>query len=307
MPMQTYTVARAGREIFVRAWTPDGPPAATVQISHGVGEHGGRYARLAEALTSAGYAVHASDHRGHGTSCPPADLGFFAERNGWRACLDDLHAVADEIRRRHGHIPQVFFGHSMGSFLGQTLLAERGDKFAAAVLSGSNGAPPAILALGKRVAAFENWRLGSRGKSPLVQRLLFGELNRPFKPARTEFDWLSRDEAEVDKYAQDPLCVFPVTNALALDLVEGLSTLASPALAARIPKDLPLYIFKGSRDSVAVNLQSLLDVYRKAGLKRVTYKEYPDGRHEMLNETNRAEVTADLIAWLDAQVKPLSP
>jgi alpha-beta hydrolase superfamily lysophospholipase len=302
MPLQTFTVSRAGREILVRAWTPHGPPTATVQISHGIGEHGGRYARLAEALTAAGYAVLASDHRGHGPSCLPADLGFFADRDGWRACLDDLHAVADEIRRRHGNIPQVFFGHSMGSFLGQTILAERGDGLAAAVLSGSNGAPPAILGLARRIVGFENWRLGPRGKSALVQRLLFGELNRPFKPARTDFDWLSRDESEVDKYVQDPLCGFPVTNALALDLAEGLGTLASPSLAARIPKDLPLYIFKGSRDTVAVNLRSLLDVYRKAGLRRVTYKEYPDARHEMLNETNRAEVVEDLLAWLKANV-----
>jgi alpha-beta hydrolase superfamily lysophospholipase len=128
-------------------------------------------------------------------------------------------------------------------------------------------------------------------------------LNRPFRPARTDFDWLSRDAAEVDAYVQDPLCGFPVANALALDLIEGLGALASPALAARIPKDLPLYIFKGSRDSVAVNLQSLLDVYRKAGLRRVTYKEYPDARHETLNETNRAEVMADLVSWLDDNVK----
>jgi len=303
MPLQTYAVARAGREIFVRAWTPEGPPVATVQIAHGIGEHGGRYAPLAEALNAAGYAVHASDHRGHGPACPPADLGFFAEKNGWRACLDDLHAVGDEMRRRHGNIPQIFFGHSMGSFLGQTILAERGEKLAAGVLSGSNGTPPAILALGKRVAAFENWRLGARGKSPLLQKLLFGELNRSFRPARTDFDWISRDEAVVDAYVRDPLCGFPVTNALALDLVDGLGTLASPALAARIPKDLPLYVFKGSRDSVAVNLQSLLDVYRKAGLKRVTYKEYPGARHETFNDTNRLEVIADLVAWLDAQVK----
>jgi alpha-beta hydrolase superfamily lysophospholipase len=303
MPTANYTVARARRDIFVRSWTPDATPVAAVQIAHGIGEHGGRYAPLAAALTASGYAVHVSDHRGHGPHCPPTDLGFFADAKGWRACLDDLHAVADEIRRRHGDIPQVFFGHSMGSFLGQTILAERGEKLAAGVLSGSNGAPPAILTLGKRIAAFENWRLGPRGKSALVQKLLFGELNRPFRPARTDFDWLSRDEAVVDAYVADPLCGFPITNALALDLVEGLGTLASPTLAARIPKSLPLYIFKGSRDPVAVNLQSLLDVYRKAGLSQVTYKEYQEARHETFNDANRLEVIADLTTWLDAHVK----
>ena len=182
----------------------------------------------------------------------------------------------------------------MGSFLGQTYIAEHGDKLAAAVLSGTSGPPPGILPLGKRIVAFERWRLGPRGKSPLVQALLFGEQNKPFRPARTPYDWLSRDAAEVDKYVADPLCGFPLTNQLAADLVGALANLASPTLAARIPKALPIYVFSGARDPVGAKLQGLLDVYRAAGLD-VTAKLYPDARHETLNETNRDEVTRDLL------------
>ena len=303
MLSDTFTLPHDGREIFVRRWAPEGEARATFQIAHGLGEHSGRHARVAEALTSAGYVVYASDHRGHGPNTPPADLGFFAESGGWRACLDDLHVVANAIDRRHAGLPQVFFAHSFGSYLGQTLLSERGGRFSAGILSGSNGPPPALLlAIGARVAAFERWRLGGRGKSALVQQLIFGAQNKPFKPARTPFDWLSRDPAEVDKYVADPLCGFPISAGAALDLLAGLKTLGSPELAGRIPKGLPLYIFKGSADPVAANLDALIDVYRRAGLKRVTYKVYPGARHETLNETNRDEVTGDLLAWLKANV-----
>jgi alpha-beta hydrolase superfamily lysophospholipase len=302
MQTATVTITRPdGHAIFTRVWRPQAAPRAVVQIVHGLAEHSARYARLAEALTRAGYAVYAHDHRGHGPNSPPGDLGFFAERDGWRLLLDDIDAVAGRIATDHPELPRAFLGHSMGSFLGQTYIAEHGDALAAAVLSGTSGPPPAILPLGKRIVAFERWRLGPRGKSALMQSLLFGEQNKPFRPARTPYDWLSRDAAEVDKYIADPLCGFPLANQLAADLVGALETLASPKVAERIPKTLPIYVFGGARDPVGARLQGLLDVYRAAGLD-VTVKIYPDARHETLNETNRDEVTRDLVAWLDSRV-----
>ena len=302
MRTEIFTLPRPdGHAIFTRQWRPEAEPRAVVQIVHGLAEHSARYARLAEALTRAGYAVYAHDHRGHGPNCPPGDLSFFAERDGWRKLLDDIEVVAERIGADHPGLPRAFLGHSMGSFLGQTYIAERGDSLAAAVLSGTSGPPPAILPLGKRIVSFERWRLGPRGKSQLVQALLFGEQNKPFRPARTPYDWLSRDAAEVDKYVADPLCGFALTNQLAADLVGALAELGSPVLAARIPKTLPIYVFGGARDPVGAKLQRLLDVYRAAGLD-VTAKIYPDARHETLNETNREEVTRDLVNWLDARV-----
>jgi alpha-beta hydrolase superfamily lysophospholipase len=301
MTMQTFTLPRPdGHTILTRAWLPE-TPRAVVQIVHGLAEHSARYARLAEALTQEGYAVYAHDHRGHGPNCLPADLGFFAESDGWRKLLDDIDAVAKRIGADHPGLRRAFLGHSMGSFLGQTYIAEHGGELAAAALSGSAGPPPAILGLGRRIVAFERWRQGGRGKSPLVQALLFGEQNKPFRPARTPYDWLSRDAAEVDKYVADPLCGFPLTNQLAADLTGALGDLASPRLAALIPKTLPIYVFSGARDPVGAKIQVLIDVYRAAGLD-VTAKIYPDARHELLNETNREEVTRDFISWLRARV-----
>ena len=300
--MQTFELSRPdGHRLFARLWRPQAQPRAIVQIVHGLAEHSARYDRLAQALTAAGYAVYAHDHRGHGPNCRADDLGFFAEREGWRALLDDIDAVAARIEADNPGAARVFLGHSMGSFLGQRYIAEQGGRLAAAILSGTAGPPPAILGLGRRLVAFERWRLGPRGKSPLVQALLFGEQNKPFRPARTPYDWLSRDPAEVDKYVADPLCGFPLTNQLAADLAGALTDCASPALAARVPKSLPIYVFSGARDPVGAKLKGLLDVYAEAGLD-VTAKIYPDARHETLNETNRDEVTRDLIAWLDAKL-----
>jgi alpha-beta hydrolase superfamily lysophospholipase len=182
--------------------------------------------------------------------------------------------------------------------MGQQFIAERGADLAGAVLSGTSGPPPPILPFGRLLARFERWRLGPRGHSAILRKMLFDDFNKPFKPARTQFDWLSRDPAEVDKYIADPLCGFPFTTQLAIDLLDALGPIAGASMIARVPKDLPIFVFSGSRDPVGQNLQGLIDAYRAAGLRKVTVRLYPDGRHEMLNETNRDEVVKDLIAWL---------
>ncbi len=302
MKPEIIAVERAGRGIFTRRWSPQGAPRAAILIAHGLAEHGARYARLAEALNAIDIVVYAHDHRGHGPACPPADLAFFADRNGWRECLDDIHAVASAIRRDHPALPLLFFGHSMGSFMGQSYIGEHGDDLAGAILSGSAGPPPGILRLGRVLLAIERLRVGARGHSKLIQTLMFDGLNKTFEPGRTPYDWLSRDPAEVDAYAADPLCGFPLTAQLACDVAAALADVGSARLAARVRKDLPLYIFSGERDPVGAKLQGLIDHYHAAGLTRLTSRIYPDGRHEMLNDVNRDEVTRDLIEWVEGIV-----
>jgi alpha-beta hydrolase superfamily lysophospholipase len=294
-----------GVSLFVYRWLPEQPPKAVVQIAHGWAEHAGRYARVAEALCRAGYAVYADDHRGHGrTAKTPADLGYLAENDGWNKCVNDLWQLNQRIRADFPQTPIVILGHSLGSFMVQQFVCDHGDAVIGAVLSGTNGKPPATASLGRGVAQLERLRVGPRGKSPLLQSLFFGPFNKPFEPARTPFDWLSRDPAEVDKYVADPLCGFDSQVQMFLDLLKGLPEVANPARQARIPKSLPIYIFRGSCDPVCNNIEQLLEAYRAAGLQNVTNKIYPDGRHESLNEVNRDEVTRDLIAWLDAVSGP---
>ncbi len=291
-----------GARLLARRWLSDGRPRAIVQIAHGLAEHSARYARVAGALNTAGYGVYAFDLRGHGPSCAPADFGHLADADGWAKCVSDLWTFSRVIAEEQPGVPIVLLGHSMGSFLAQAFVAEHADALAGAVYSGSNGAPPPIASAGRLFARAERLRLGKRGKSKLLNQMMFGDFNKPFRPARTEVDWLSRDPAEVDAYVADPLCGFPFTTQLGIDLLDALPGLLASDRLARTRKDLPIYVFSGERDPVGANVRGLIEALKAAGFTRFTSRIYPDARHETLNETNRDEVTADLIAWLDGAV-----
>jgi len=303
-PMQAsefFLTASDGARIFVRGWLPQQAPRAAIQVVHGLAEHSARYRELAGALTAAGFAVFAFDLRGHGPTARDADLGFFAAHGGWQSCVSDVWEVNRAIASELPDVPIGLFAHSMGSFLAQQFIAEHGDTVFGVVLSASNGRPPAIAALGRLIARMERLRLGPRGKSPLLQRLLFGEFNKRFAPARTPFDWLSRDSAEVDAYVADPLCGFEFTVQLAVDLLDALGPLLSPSNVARIPRRLPILVLSGTQDPVGSNLQNLIETYRAAGLK-LTTRLYEGARHETLHETNRSEVMSDIAAWFGSNL-----
>jgi alpha-beta hydrolase superfamily lysophospholipase len=296
-----------GKAIHVHEWLPDEgvPRKGLVHVAHGMGEHAARYERLGEALTAAGFVVYANDHRGHGkTAESPEELGWFAESDGFRRVELDLEELVADEKRRHMGLPVFLLGHSMGSYLTQRFLIERGEILSGAILSGTGGKPSLLASAGRLVARAERMRLGARGKSNLLRDLSFGAFNKPFEPGRTKFDWLSRDAAEVDKYVADPLCGFDSTTSLWVDLLDALAFIADPIKQARIPKKLPVYVFAGSEDPVGEKTKSirqLLGAYEAAGLNDVTHKFYEGARHETLNETNRDEVTRDLLAWLEAK------
>jgi alpha-beta hydrolase superfamily lysophospholipase len=293
--------------LHVYRWLPESAPQGIVQIAHGWAEHAGRYARLAKALCDQGYGVYAHDHRGHGrTARTRAELGFLAERDGWQKCIDDLWHITQHIAAEQPGVPIFGLGHSLGSFMTQQYISENGDALAGVALSATNGKPLAITPLGIALAYLERLRVGAHGKSKLLHHLAFEVLNKSFEPARTPLDWLSRDASEVDKYIADPLCGFSSQVQMYIDVLRGMQEMSSPHRQARIPKSLPIYIFYGSRDPVATNVSQLLNAYRAAGLRNVTSKVYPEARHEVLNETNRDEVTRDLLAWL-AGVRAIQP
>jgi len=300
MPESEFTFrADDGQSLFARRWLPAAPPRAIVQIVHGLTEHSARYARLAAALNDAGYGVYAADLRGHGPMAAAADRGHFADEGGWDKVVGDLWTLNRRIAADEPGTPIVLLGHSLGSFLGRSFIARHSDALAGVVLSGSSGRPPMIATFGRLIAREERLRLGRRGKSDPVFQMWFGDFNKPFRPARTAFDWLSRDEKEVDAYVADPFCGFPFTTQLAIDVLDALPHATSPASLAAIRKDMPIYVFSGERDPVGANIKGLIGDLKAAGFTRLTTRLYPGARHETLNETNRDEVTRDLIAWLD--------
>ncbi len=304
-PPQTTCRIRAadGLELFTYRWLPAGSPRGVVQIAHGLAEHAGRYARLAESLTGAGYAVYAHDHRGHGrTADSPEQLGFFARESGWQKCIDDLWQVNHTVAAEQPGVPIILIGHSMGSTMAARFISQQGTTLAGVVLSGASGQPTPLALAGRLITRLERLRLGATGRSALVNALTFRDFNRRFAPNRTGFDWLSRDPAEVDKYVADPLCGFNACVQLWIDLLDGWVEAMSPASYARIPKDLPVLLISGRRDPVSGGcrqIEPMIAAWRKAGMNRIDNKFYPEARHELFNETNREEVTRDLLNWME--------
>lgn len=308
MPATAYTLTAAdGHVIHLRRWDASTTPRALLLVAHGMAEHGERYAPLAEFLTGRGFSVHAIDHRGHGRSAAtPEDMGHYADSDGWQRVVDDLQLAATHMRAAQPQLPFVMLGHSMGSFIAQAWAVAYGRDAAALVLSGSNYGSTLLYRIAGAIARLEKFRQGARGKSALLAFMSFGAFNKPFRPARTDYDWLSRNPAQVDLYINDPLCGFRVTNQLWLDLLGGLVGISKRDNLARLPSTLPVYLLGGDRDPVGQagkGLPLLAAKLREAGLADVALKLYADGRHEMFNETNRVEVFADLAGWLEEKLQ----
>ncbi len=287
-------------KIDCRFWAPRGADApAVIQVLHGLGEHADRYERFAQAANERGYAVVAHNHRGHGPLA--SRRGSFGVKGGWDQLEADALTVREEIERRFADRPVVLLGHSMGSFLAQYYAMHYGGRLRAMILSGSGWPSRLSLVPGHLLAWVIATAQGRNKESEFLDQLGFGSLNKRFEPARTEFDWLSRDEAEVDRYANDPLCGGPYTAGLWVDFLAGLKRVASDRGLNRIPGDLPILITGGAEDPVGGDdgLGKLMLHYAQTLHSRLTLKIYPGGRHEMLNETNRDEVTRDWLDWVD--------
>ncbi|AZP71007.1 alpha/beta hydrolase [Pseudomonas poae] len=287
--------------LYVNQWMPEGPAKALVMLSHGMAEHSGRYGRLAEALCGAGYGLYALDQRGHGRTADEGTLGLYAEQDGWNKVVGDLASLNQHIAHQQPGLPIILLGHSMGSYIAQAYLLHHSASLSGVVLSGSNFQPVALYRAARVIARIERARQGLRGRSALIEFLSFGSFNKAFKPNRTAFDWLSRDPAEVDKYINDPLCGFRYTNQLWIDLLGGLQQISKASNLAQIDPGLPILVTGGECDPVSEGkrLTSLANALREAGCQHLQLKIYPQARHEVFNETNRDEVTADVLTWLD--------
>lgn len=284
MPSSTFSYTSAdGTKIAAYRWDPAGPARAAVQLTHGMGEHARRYEHVAQALNGAGFVVYAQDHRGHGASADPEALGDLGQ-DSWAGLVDDIGLLSAYIRAEHRDVPLILLGHSMGSFAVQQYLFDHSADADGVVLTGT-------AAIDLLESALD-----------LDQPIDLSAFNAPFAPARTDYDWLSRDEAMVDAYVADPRCGFGIDAASGKAMFVGARRGADPAQVGAIRPGLPVYIAVGEADPVnggLALLTPLAERYQAAGLTDVTVRTYPDARHEILNETNRDEIIAELTAWLD--------
>lgn len=291
-----------GTKIYVNVWAPEEPARGIVQISHGMVEHSERYDRFAQDLNKHGFKVYANDHRGHGRTAGSVEkVGYLADSDGFEWLVKDMGKLTDIIRKENPDLPVFLFGHSMGSFASQRYIQLYADKIRGVILSGSNG-NSLLFPLGRHFAKGEVRKQGPHGRSEKMNKMSFGSYNNAFKPARTDFDWLSRDEQEVDKYIADPYCGAVCASEFYYDFMDGLVTLFRPENVAKVPTGLPILIVSGSMDPVGNagrGVVKLKKMYEKHGVKDLQMKLYEGARHEILNETNRDEVMGDIEEWLE--------
>lgn len=308
MKSSTFTFKdQDGIEIFVYKWAPDSdPPKAAIQIAHGLIEHAARYERLAEVLTSEGYICYANDQRGHGKTGGEENKGYLGE-NGWDAVLNDMKMLTEIIKKENPDIPFFLLGHSWGSFMAQDYIQNWPNELKGVILSGTNGyVDENLLKVGEMLVKKELKKFGPRKINDKLHNIVFGPFNKPFEPAETQFQWLSRDQDEVNKYIDDPYCGYVGTTNLYGELLYGLLKIFKEENERKIPADLSIYLISGSQDpsnDMTKNLMKLIERYQNYGIKDLTYKIYEDARHEIFNEINREEVFQDVISWLDSHLE----
>ena len=331
---ETYFKTHDGTKLYLYRWSgsadKDTEPKAVLHIVHGMAEHAYRYRRLAERLTNKGIEVWAADQRGHGKTADlnvnEADrgglLGHCADDNGLTYVTADIHSINEEIRAVRKNTPLFLFGHSWGSFIIQNYIeyshvasaeghadSDNSEKrlpgsiiINGCILSGTKGPGDIKVKTGLPLMTMIAALNGQRKTSGFAKSLADGSYNKPFKPNRTPFDWLSRDNEEVDKYVADRLCGFICSTGFYRDLAKLLYNIHRPDAMARINNSLPVYVFSGSADPVGdmgKSTTALVNIYRNLGINDCEYVLYPGARHETLNETNREEVIENLISWIN--------
>lgn len=290
---------RPDLKLYYERWEAE-EPVANLLLVHGMAEHPARYADFARSLNQAGISVLAPAHRGHGrTGEEIASLGHMGDGDGWALVLSDLSALVD-LLWKEGR-PLLLLGHSMGSFLSRCLLQERSEAFAGAIIMGTAGPANGEVRLLHRLAKLFCCFQGERRCSPLLNKIAGSKQLKGMKEAKTAFDWLNRDEAEVARYIADPLCGFPCSNGFFRDITSGWIQFSDAEKNRNIRKDLPLLLISGEADPVGDHgrgVEASAKAYRDLGLKEVRLRLYPGARHEILNEINKEDVYRDCLSFL---------
>jgi alpha-beta hydrolase superfamily lysophospholipase len=281
----------------------EGQARGVVQINHGLAEHAARYQRFAKFLAVRGFHSYAHDHRGHGaTRAPGAIPGAFAAKDGAEKTIADVAAIHALIAERHPGLPVITFGHSMGGLVALNFAEQHPNASAALAVWNSNFNAGLAGRAGQAFLAIEAFFKGSDTPSTMLPKLTFQAWAKAMPDRRTDFDWLSRDAAEVDLYVANSLCGWDATVSMWRDVFDLIYTGGSEASLAKLPKHLPVHLIGGAQDPATdkgTAVTWLAGQMRKAGLTDVTSQILADTRHETLNEINRDQSMAEFTAWLD--------
>ena len=285
------------------SWLPEGKPAAVLQIAHGVAEYVGRYDAFARYLNDRGIAVVGHDHLGHGLSLKEGDTPvYFGPGNTWQTVVDDLYALHNHLKQQFPDVPMVLAGHSMGSFMVRTYLIRYPGTVRAAILMGTGWQGGMTVSAGLLIARAVAASRGETGTSQFITNLAFGSYNKPFKPVRTPFDWLSADTENVDAYLADPLCGQPTSVGLFREMLRGIRYNQRFVNLDKMDHHTPILLVSGEKDPVggfSAGVHQTYTEFKRSGIADCTVKLYPGLRHEILNEKAQQQtVFADIENWI---------
>lgn len=308
--MKKYTEKIASTDsknnLNVIIWETEKEPIGVLQIVHGMAEYIDRYDNFAKYMTEQGFNVIGHDHLGHGHSVSDErDYGFFAEENGDKIIIEDMHSVTQYAREKWEELPNFILGHSMGSFCLRQYLTKYSNDVFGAIIMGTGWIPSTAALLGKTIATNTCKSKGSHTVNPLLIKLTLEPYNKPFAPARTNCDWLSRDEKQVDLYVNDKLCGFDFTAGAYKDFFTILEKIAKNRQLIGMRKSLPILITSGSVDPVGGKkaCEKLNAQYKRCGINDVTLKLWENDRHEILNELDKSDVYQYIYNWLKSKIQ----
>lgn len=308
--MKKYTEKIASKDsknnLNVIIWETEKEPLGVLQIVHGMAEYIDRYDNFAKYMTEHGFNVIGHDHLGHGYSVSDEhDYGFFAEENGDKIIIEDMHSVTQYAREKWEELPNFILGHSMGSFCLRQYLTKYSNDVFGAIIMGTGWIPSAAALLGKTIATNTCKSKGSHTVNPLLIKLTLEPYNKPFAPTRTNCDWLSRDEKQVDLYVNDKLCGFDFTAGAYKDFFTILEKIAKNRQLIGMRKSLPILITSGSVDPVGGKkaCEKLNAQYKRCGIDDVTLKLWENDRHEILNELDKSDVYQYIYNWLKSKIQ----
>lgn len=301
-----YFFADDGVKISYFKWIPDKEIKGIVLIAHGMAEHSERYDDFAGFLNRNAFAVFANDHRGHGKTAGSTDrLGFISEENGWEIMVNDFLKMKEEVKSQYPAKPLFALGHSMGTFIIRDIMLE--DKKAVStdlegvILSGTGCGLGLMGKIGKLIFKSEIGKKGADGKSQLLHDMSFGKYNKSFRPNRTEYDWLSTNNDNVDRYIEDPCCGTVFSASFFRDLAYGIEKVNNFKNIKNVNKNLPIFLISGKEDPVgnfSKGVKKVYSNYIKAGIPDIQMNFYEGLRHEILNETGKEKVYKDILNWL---------
>lgn len=305
--MQTkeiYFTSNDGKSrIHAVEWVPENRPKAILQLVHGMAEHIERYGEFATFMAEHGYLVVGDNHLGHGKSVPEnGQKGYFCDGDAASVLVRDEHKLREVVEGEYPGIPYFILGHSMGSFITRNYLTEYGHEVQGAVIMGTGMQSRTLLGLSKTLAKAEKLFKGDRHVSTFIDKLAFGGYYKKIPGYTMKNEWLTSNLDAVQKYNDDPDCGFTFTVNGFSTLFELIWRLHDEERLGRIPRNLPMLFVSGADDPVGnygKGVKQAVRTVQKAGVRDVTMKLYPGGRHEILNDREHEEVYEDVLSFYE--------